>query len=171
MTTFYEPTPDELSHLRRCVELARIAWEDGDEPFGSVLVDPEGRVLFEDRNRIKGGDATRHPEFEIARWAAEHLSPGQRVASTVFTSGEHCPMCAAAHAWAGLGRIVYVASSAQLGQWLDSWGVAAPPVRGLPITTVAPSIEVAGPDEQLAQEVRLLHARYHGIDPSEGAQH
>lgn len=162
MTTFYEPTPDELSHLRRCVELARIAWEDGDEPFGSVLVDPEGRVLFEDRNRIKGGDATRHPEFEIARWAAEHLSPGQRVASTVFTSGEHCPMCAAAHGWVGLGRIVYASDSVQLSQWLAEWGVPTGPVAPLPITAVVPGADVAGPVAAFADEIRELHALHRG---------
>ena len=151
-------------HLQHCVALAREALETGDEPFGSVLVDGSGAVVRVDRNRIASGDPTAHPELA-------HLSPRVRARATVYTSGEHCPMCAAAHAWAGLGRIVYAASSEQLGQWLDSWGIAAPPVRGLPITTVAPLAQVAGPDEKLAQEVRLLHARYHGIDPSEGTQH
>lgn len=32
------------------------------------------------------------------------LTAADRAAATVFTSGEHCPMCSAAHAWAGLGR-------------------------------------------------------------------
>src|SRR5690625_5368047 len=77
-------------HLRRCVELATEALNDGDEPFGSVLVDATGQVLFEDRNRVKDGDHTRHPELEIAKWAAVQLSPAQRAASAVYTSGEHC---------------------------------------------------------------------------------
>ncbi|GGB78259.1 hypothetical protein N798_03170 [Knoellia flava TL1] len=89
----------DLSHLRRCVELAREALDDGDEPFGSVLVDGEGRVLREDRNRTKDGDQTRHPEFELARWAATHTDPADRSGCTVYTSGEHCAMCSAAHAW------------------------------------------------------------------------
>src|SRR5690606_42128288 len=65
--------------------------------FGSILVSASGQVLFEDRNRVAGGDHTRHPEFAIARWAAENLSTEARAAATVYTSGEHCPMCAAAH--------------------------------------------------------------------------
>ena len=161
----------DRGHLRHCVALAREALDAGDKPFGSVLVDGSGAVLRADRNRIASGDPTAHPELALALWAIAHLSPQVRARATVYTSGEHCPMCAAAHAWAGLGRIVYASSAAQLGQWLDSWGVPASPVRGLPITTVAPSVPVAGPEEQLAQEVRLLHARYHGIDTSEGAQH
>ncbi len=51
--------------------------------------------------------------------------PIERVRATVYTSGEHCPMCAAAHAWVGLGRIVYAASSAQLTQWLQRLGYPA----------------------------------------------
>lgn len=157
------PTPIELGHLRRCLELAREALDAGDEPFGSILVDAEGRTRFEDRNRVAGGDATRHPEFEIARWAAEHLPPAERATSVVYTSGEHCPMCSAAHAWVGLGRIVYAASTEQLAAWLAEWGIPAGPVAALPITAVAPGIEVAGPAPELAEEIRALHARLHGI--------
>lgn len=151
----------DLEFLSRCVALAQEALEDGDEPFGSLLVDGSGTVRFEDRNRVKHGDRTRHPEFEIARWAAEHLTPEEREASTVYTSGEHCPMCAAAHAWVGLGRIVYAASTEQLTGWLRDWGVAPAPVSPLPISAVAPGIPVSGPADELTEQVRLLHARLH----------
>jgi tRNA(Arg) A34 adenosine deaminase TadA len=156
-------TSTELAHLRRCVDLAREALDAGDEPFGSLLVDASGTVRFEDRNRVAGGDDARHPEFEIARWAATNLSPAERAASTVYTSGEHCPMCSAAHAWVGLGRIVYAASGAQLGAWLAEWGIPAGPVAALSIREVAPGIEVAGPAPEFADELRSLHARLHGV--------
>lgn len=149
----------DLLHLRRCVDLARTALEAGDEPFGSVLVGADGIVLFEDHNRVSGGDRTQHPEFAIARWAAANLTPAQRAESTVYTSGEHCPMCSAAHSWVGLGRIVYATSSAQLSVWLAEWGVPPGPVRPLPINEVAPGVPVAGPVEELAAEVRELHRR------------
>jgi tRNA(Arg) A34 adenosine deaminase TadA len=152
---------DELKYLRRCVELATEALEAGDEPFGSVLVGADGTVLAEDHNRVASGDRTRHPEFELARWSAAHLTPEERAAATVYTSGEHCPMCAAAHGWVGLGRIVYVASSEQLGSWLAELGVPAPPVRTLPIQEVAPGVRVEGPIPELTDEVRALHRRFH----------
>src|SRR5690606_42128259 len=58
-------TENDLAHLRRCVELAEEALEAGDEPFGSVLVGPDHKVLAEDRNRIaETGDPTQHPEFK-----------------------------------------------------------------------------------------------------------
>jgi len=155
--------PDDLPHLRRCVELAAEAVEAGDFPFGSVLVAGGGQVLAEDRNREASlGDATRHPEFELARWAAANMTAAERAAATVFTSGEHCPMCAAAHAWTGLGRIVYVSSSEQLTAWLTEMGVPAPPVRALPIGDVAPSLLVQGPVPGLDDQVRDLHHRFRG---------
>ncbi len=151
----------ELPHLRRCVELAAEALEAGDEPFGSVLVGGDGNVLAEDRNRVASGDRTRHPEFALARWSAARLSPEERAAATVYTSGEHCPMCAAAHAWVGLRRIVYVASSEQLTAWLTELGVPAPPVLPLPVREVAPGVIVEGPVPQLTEEIHALHRRFH----------
>ncbi|MGR2738111.1 nucleoside deaminase [Billgrantia sp. Q4P2] len=158
-------SPDDLRHLRRCVELAAEALEKGDEPFGSVLVDGGGRVLGEDHNRVASGDSTRHPEFALARWAAAHMSPEARRAATVYTSGEHCPMCAAAHAWVGLGRIVYASSSEQLSAWLGELGVPPAPVHPLPIQQVAPGIIVEGPAPELAEQVRELHCRFYGAGP------
>ena len=148
---------DDLERLGRCVELARDALDDGDEPFGSILVDDAGTTRYEDRNRVKGGDHTRHPEFAIARWAVEHLGPDDRARSTVYTSGEHCPMCAAAHAWVGLGRIVYAASSEQLTQWLAEWGASPPPVAPLAIRTVAPGVDVDGPAPELTVTMKALY--------------
>ncbi|MGC3021330.1 MULTISPECIES: nucleoside deaminase [unclassified Brevibacterium] len=155
---------DDRRHLERCVDLAREALDAGDEPFGSVLVSGDGRELFADRNHVAGGDHTRHPEFEIARWAAEHLAPKEREKTTVYTSGEHCPMCSAAHAWVGLGRIVYASSSEQLTTWQREWGVAPGPVLPLPVRAVAPGLDVDGPDSELSEQVRRLQARLHGIE-------
>ena len=144
------------------MELAADALEAGDEPFGSVLVGSDGAVLAEDRNRVAGGDRTRHPEFELARWAAANLTPEQRSTATVYTSGEHCPMCAAAHAWVGLGPIVYASSSEQLTAWLSELDVPPSPVRPLPIRQVAPAVAVRGPVPELAERVHELHRRLHG---------
>jgi tRNA(Arg) A34 adenosine deaminase TadA len=152
-------TDIDRNHLRRCVELARQALEAGDDPFGSVLVDSTGAVRYEDHNHVASGDGTQHPEFAIARWAAANLTAAERAAATVYTSGEHCPMCAAAHGWVGLGRIVYASSSAQLSQWLKEFGVDPPPVRTLPITEVVPGARVEGPDPELSRQVRELQRR------------
>ncbi len=149
----------DLQFLRRSVELAAEALEAGDDPFGSVLVAGNGNVLLEDRNRVGSGDRTRHPEFEIARWAAANMTPEARAEATVYTSTEHCPMCAAAHGWVGLGRIVYVNSAEQVTTWLSELGVPASPVRPLPIREIVPHLVVEGPVSDFAEQVRDLHRR------------
>lgn len=149
----------DLKHLERCVQLAEQALATDNDPFGSVLVSRDGRVLFEDFNHTAGGDETQHPEFAIARWAAAHMSPAERAAATVYTSGEHCPMCAAAHGWVGLGRIVYAGSSAQLAEWLREVGGTMPPVNTLPIGAVLPSPDLDGPEPSLSDRLRNLHQR------------
>ena len=153
----------DLKFLRRCVELAREAVDHGDEAFGSLLVNADGEILVEDRNRIAGGDSTQHPEFNIARWAAANMTPEERAGATVYTSGEHCPMCSAAHAWVGLGPIVFAAGSDQFAGWLRAWGLPDSPVNTLRVNEVAPGIATRGPALELAAEIQALHARAFGV--------
>ena len=151
---------NDMMYLRRCVELATEALEAGDEPFGSVLVDSDGHVLHEDRNRANSVDATYHPEIAVAKWAAANMTAEARVNAVVYTSGEHCAMCSAAHAWAGLGRIVYVSSSKQLGEWMEEMGVeSSSPINTLSIQEVAPNVPVQGPIAGLDAEVKALQQR------------
>ncbi|MDO5755975.1 MAG: nucleoside deaminase [Rhodobacterales bacterium] len=149
-------------HLNRCIALAEEALAAGDAPFGSVLVGADGRTLHEARNRARSGDPTQHPEFELARWAAQNMTPEDRAAATVYTSGEHCPMCSAAHGWAGLGRIVYIHSSNQLAQWRRELGHPAGPVAPFSIEEICPGTPVEGPVAPLDQKMRRLHARDEG---------
>ncbi|WP_307858554.1 nucleoside deaminase [Microbacterium flavescens] len=159
MTVAGTGTIDE-GHLRRCVALATQALDNGDDPFGSVLVDADGTVLAEAANReTSDADPTAHPEIVLVKSAIAHLTPAQRAASTVYTSGEHCPMCAAAHGWAGLGRVVAAASASQLAEWRASWGLPAGPVTPLPITDVAPDVVVISPVAPFDAQMREVHRR------------
>ena len=153
-------TDNEMIHLRRCVELAAEALEAGDAPFGSVLVDGDGNVLREDRNRANTVDATYHPEIAVAKWASQNMTPAARAKAVVYTSGEHCAMCSAAHAWAGLGRIVYISSSKQLSAWMDEMGVTSTsPINLLTVQEVAPNVAVDGPIAGLDEEIKVLQQR------------
>jgi tRNA(Arg) A34 adenosine deaminase TadA len=149
-------TEQDLVHLRAAVALAREAYDAGDQPFGTVLVDADGTVLWSGRNHAGGGDETQHPELAVAQWSAR-LAPEVRSRCTVYTSGEHCPMCSAAHGWMGLGRIVYAVSSEQLLGWRQEWGDVAPVVTVLPINAIAPHVPVDGPAPELEAELRELH--------------
>jgi tRNA(Arg) A34 adenosine deaminase TadA len=152
-------TPADLHQLRRCVALAAEAAARGDDPFGSVLVDARGQVLAERANLVHTHrDNTAHPELMLASWACQHMTPEERAAATMYTSGEHCPMCAAAHVWAGIGRLVFVLSSEQIGALLGPGPAIAVTAREL-IARSNVAVAVEGPCEELAAEASALFTR------------
>ncbi|MFU8851231.1 nucleoside deaminase [Micromonospora sp. SL1-18] len=108
-------TETDERHLRRAIALAAAARDAGDGPFGSLLVDAEGRVLAEEVNTERtDDDITAHPELKLARWAARHLPAEAAAVATMYTSCQPCGMCATAIERSGLGRVVYALSSEQL---------------------------------------------------------
>src|SRR5690606_13266591 len=99
----------EERYLRRAVELARLAREAGDRPYGAVLVDRDGRVLAEGRNAtVSDGDPTSHAGLNAVR--AARVAPPGLTGATMYASGEPCAMCSAAMIWAGVPRVVFGAS-------------------------------------------------------------
>ena len=110
-------TPDDERFLRRAIELAHAARAAGDEPFGSLLVGPDGSVLAEDRNTVRtDSDITAHPELKLARWAGRELDRDTAARTTMYTSCQPCAMCATAIEYSGLGRVVYALATEQLRQ-------------------------------------------------------
>ncbi len=97
----------------------RIALEEaalGDDPyyFGAVIV-RDGEVLARGRNLWnQQQDPTAHAEMvAMRRFLAAHGIEKLK-GTTLYTSGESCPMCMAASVWCGIARVVYGASIAQL---------------------------------------------------------
>ena len=110
----------DVSHLRRCIELARTARQAGNEPFGSLLVGGDGNVLVEVMNTTADGDVTGHPELALAAWASLNLTADERAAATLYTSCESCAMCAGGQYWSGIGRLVFAVSGEQLNAILPT---------------------------------------------------
>ncbi|GAA2357515.1 nucleoside deaminase [Dactylosporangium salmoneum] len=120
-------TPEEERFLHRAIALATRSREDGDAPFGSLLVGPGGEVLAEDHNTVlSDDDITAHPELKLARWAARNLPAGVAAGTTMYTSCQPCGMCSGAIARSGIGRVVYALSAEQLDALKPSGG--SPPV-------------------------------------------
>jgi tRNA(Arg) A34 adenosine deaminase TadA len=151
----------ELELLEQCVELAKEALKAGDQPFGSVLVNNQNEVIGRARNRVNELDHTAHPEITLAREATQRFSEEERKDIKMFTTGEHCPMCAAAHGWVGLGEIVYIHSGKHLGRWLDEFGVGSPPITFYPIEDIVNGINVRGPVPSLVPIMKQLHQQYY----------
>lgn len=95
----------------------RLALEEaalGDYPFGAVIVNND-EVLARGRNLGKQQqDPTAHGEMvAIRNFLAAH-GPEKLTGTTIYTSGESCPMCMGAIVWCGISRVVYGASIAEL---------------------------------------------------------
>ncbi len=150
----------DYQFLKRCLELAEEAFNAGDQPFGSILVSGDGRILAEERNRINEINVLFHPEIELSKWAVENLSVEERKAATMYTSGEHCPMCAAAHGWAGIGGLVYLSSAEQLGEWMKEGGSKEAPIHFFPVEEIIKDIRLKGPAEgELIEKIRELQIK------------
>jgi tRNA(Arg) A34 adenosine deaminase TadA len=81
--------------------------------------------------------------------------------ATLYTSGEHCPMCAGAHAWAEIGKVAYISSGSQLALWLKELNLPDLPIRFLPIEDIVKNIIVKGPAEgKLLERIRQMHIEY-----------
>ena len=102
--------------LRRSFEVAREARSRGEHPFGCILVDATGAILMEQGNgyHSEGGDMTAHAERLLASRASKEFSPAELSSCTLYSSAEPCAMCAGALYWAGIGRLVYGQSEANL---------------------------------------------------------
>lgn len=145
-------------YLRRCLELAKESVDAGDEAFGSVLVDDAGKIIAEARNRVNEKTILAHPEIDLAYWAAENLTEDERAKTTMYTTGEHCPMCSAAHGWVKIGTLVYLSSAKQFGAWQKKFNLAAAPINFLPVEDIIKNVEVRGPGEgELLEEIKKLH--------------
>ena len=135
-------TDDDLKHLRLAIALSHSAREKGNEPYGAVLADEQGRVLLQAENtQITDRDCTAHAETNLLREASRRFNGESLAKYTVYASGEPCPMCAGAIYWSQVRRVVFA----------------------LDIETMA---ELAGPE---ADEL-MLHCRAvlaHGIRPIE----
>jgi tRNA(Arg) A34 adenosine deaminase TadA len=154
-------TEANLDLLRRAIEVARLAREHGNHPFGAILVDTDGSILLEAENSVvTDRDCTGHAELNLMRKASRQFDRSILIDCTLYTSTEPCAMCAGSIFWGGVGRVVYGLSETGL---LEIVGDSAPDsFLALPCREVFAhghrSIEVVGP--LLEDEARQVHVGF-----------
>ena len=102
-------TERDEENMREAIVEASSAAAEGKMPFGSVLSDAGGKILFRSRNQCQQakkrgggmGDVTRHAEMELVRLFTTQLPVEERASCTLYTSTEPCVMCAGAIYWSG----------------------------------------------------------------------
>ena len=101
--------------MREALAEARIAADEGEVPVGAVVV-ARGRVIARGHNMTERlADPTAHAEMIALTAATEALGGKYLSDCALYVTLEPCPMCAAALAWAQLGRLVYGASDPRRG--------------------------------------------------------
>ena len=97
-------------YMRRALELARRAEEEGEVPIGAVVVSG-GRIIGEGWNRpIAASDPTAHAEVEAMRSASRAVKNYRLTGATLYVTLEPCDMCVGAMFHARIARAVYGAT-------------------------------------------------------------
>ncbi len=82
--------------MERALQLARVAYDDGEVPVGAVVV-RNGEIVGEGRNRReKNKNALCHAELEAIDNACKRLGGWRLWECELYVTLEPCPMCAGA---------------------------------------------------------------------------
>jgi tRNA(adenine34) deaminase len=101
---------NDEEYMRRALELAGRAQEEGEVPVGSVVV-LENEIIGEGWNRpISASDPTAHAEIQAMRAAALAAKNYRLTGATLYVTLEPCDMCVGAMFHARIARAVYGAS-------------------------------------------------------------
>jgi tRNA(Arg) A34 adenosine deaminase TadA len=109
----------DFAFLRRAIDLAREARDQGRHPFGALIVNKLGETVVEALNNAvrPNGEPTQHAETVACSQAARLLPELEVAKCTLYTSTEPCAMCAGAIYWTGIGRVVFALSEKGLLQF------------------------------------------------------
>ncbi len=105
--------------MREAIRLSQQAVENGNEPFGAVLV-KDDEIVFTNENQIHTKtDPTFHAEAGLIRRFCEETGITDLSDYTLYSSCEPCHMCSGAMVWVKLGTLVYGASNIDLCDILE----------------------------------------------------
>jgi tRNA(Arg) A34 adenosine deaminase TadA len=105
------------NYMKMAIELAKTAVDNGNYPFGAVVV-KNGVVVGRGSNSSHStNDATAHGEINAIRDACKNLGTNWLEGCELYTNGEPCPMCFAACFFANIKHIYFGATKEDMTQW------------------------------------------------------
>lgn len=114
MSTEEQNNKDEF-FMRRALQEAEAAYEEGEIPIGAVVV-CRGRIIARSHNMTETlNDVTAHAEMQAITMAANQLGGKYLTDCTLYVTVEPCPMCAGALGWSQISRVVYGAPDIKRG--------------------------------------------------------
>lgn len=99
-------SPDE-QYMRKAIDAAMIAEENGDVPIGAVIVYRNQVIGRAWNQREQLTDPTAHAEIIALTQAASYIGSWRLHGCTIYVTLEPCPMCAGALVLGRLDRLVY----------------------------------------------------------------
>lgn len=109
--------------LQEAIREAKLGWEEGGIPIGSVLADRNGKIVARGHNRrVQKDDPTAHAEVECIR-AAGRRRDWQQL--TLVSTLSPCPMCSGTALLFKIPRVIIGENETFMGaeDWLAHKGV------------------------------------------------
>lgn len=114
MTVEEQQKKDE-QYMRKALEEARQAQDNGEIPIGAVIV-CDNHIIARAHNLTETlNDITAHAEMQAITIAANELGGKYLTGCTLYVTIEPCTMCAGALGWSQISRIVYGAEDMKRG--------------------------------------------------------
>lgn len=111
---------DDLAPMRLAIEASRDALAAGNMPFGATATRDGALLAVAQNNQVSTGDCTGHAETVLLRQLQAAGQADALRGATVYASGEPCAMCAGTLFWAGIRRLVFAASQADIAAALGA---------------------------------------------------
>lgn len=126
---------------RQFMRLAIQQANEGETPFGCVIV-TEGTVIAQAYNTVSSShDASAHGEINALRTASLVLQNHLLESTTLYTTGEPCPMCMSAIIYAKIPRVVYGASISDIARFMPQITIPSQEV----VNQSEQKVELTGP--------------------------
>lgn len=138
--------------MRRCLELGRIALENGDAPVGSLIA-RNGEIVAEAIEAVKRkNDPSAHAEIEAVRAACAKLETLALRGCVLYTNIEPCWMCSYAIRQTGISRVAFGSPNKKIGGFNSEFRVLLDENLKLPPPEITAEI--------LIEECNLLLAEF-----------
>ncbi|WP_292009749.1 nucleoside deaminase [Chryseobacterium sp.] len=122
---------DHESYMRRCIELGKIAKENGESPVGSILIKDNIIVAEGIEAGKQKKDITRHAEIEVIRNYIQQTSNSNLEGFTMYTTHEPYIMCSYVIRHHKISSVVWGISTGEIG------GYSSPDFKILPSETIS----------------------------------
>jgi tRNA(adenine34) deaminase len=106
---------NDEQYIRKCIQLAERSLDRGEKPFGSLIVDPTGKIVVSSMDgTVKRNDVTAHAEILVMRKAQKRRGD-DLTGYSIYSNYEPCAMCSYMIRELKFSRVVFSLISKDMG--------------------------------------------------------